>query len=96
MRRARWTAIARADFERIDKYYQGLSPEFADRLGIAALRAARFLAENPHAGPLIEEPVRKWRVRSFDYVLLYRLSVDGVEILRMHHAHENWRAGSAD
>jgi plasmid stabilization system protein ParE len=91
MKRARWTEPAQADFARIDDFYQPLAPAFADRLGDAALRTARFLAENPRAGTIIEGELRKWRITSFDYVLLYRVVADGVEILRMHHARENWR-----
>ena len=91
MKRAEWTFAARADVARIDDFYQDLSPDFADRLGEAAFQASRFLAQNPRAGPLVESTVRKWSITSFDYVLLYRITATGVEILRMHHARENWR-----
>lgn len=91
MRRARWAGPAQSDFARIDDFYQPLSPAFADGLGRASLHSARFLAENPRAGTLIEGELRKWRIASFEYVLLYRVMPDGVEILRMHHARENWR-----
>ena len=91
MRRARWTKLAQADFARIDDFYQDLNAEFADRLGHAALVASRFLAENPRAGAVLEEEVRKWRITSFEYVLLYRIVGNGIEVLRMHHARQNWR-----
>lgn len=91
MSHARWTVPAQSDLARIDDFYLDLAPDFADRLGRAALASARFLADQPRAGELLEGEVRKWRVHGFDYVLLYRVAIDGVEILRMHHARENWR-----
>ena len=94
MKRAQWTKPAQADFARIDDFYDRLAPDFAVRLGAAALKTARFLSDNPRAGSVVEDEVRKWRISSFDYVLLYRIVADGVEILRMHHARENWRPRS--
>lgn len=89
---AKWTIAARNDFARIDDFYHSIAPDFADRLAGAALSASRFLADNPHAGPTVEAPVRKWRIQTFDYVLLYRVTASGVEILRMHHVREGWRS----
>ncbi|MES2443648.1 MAG: type II toxin-antitoxin system RelE/ParE family toxin [Pseudomonadota bacterium] len=91
MKRAEWTLPAQADVARIDDFYQDLSPDFADRLGAAAFKAARFLAEHPRAGSQLDGDVRKWRITAFEYVLVYRPSPKGVEILRMHHMRENWR-----
>lgn len=91
MTRAVWAIPAQTDFARIDDFYRAVAPDFAERLGRAAIEAARFLADHPGAGPLLWEPVRKWRIQTFDYVLLYRVTSQGVEILRMHHAREAWR-----
>ncbi len=91
MKRAEWTLPAQADLARIDDFYLELSPDFADRLGREAFLASRFLAENPRAGSPVDGAVRKWRIKSFDYVLVYRPTATGVEILRMHHGRENWR-----
>jgi len=91
MTRAVWAIPAQTDLARIDDFYRAVAPEFAERLGRAAIGAARFLAGHPHAGPVLLEPVRKWRIPTFDYVLLYRVTGDGIEILRMHHAREAWR-----
>jgi len=91
MSHARWTIAARQDLAAIDDHYAELSPDHADRVGRAALAAARFLADRPEAGPRITARFRKWRVAQTDYVLLYRPVPDGVEILRMHHVRQNWR-----
>lgn len=91
MTQARWTLPARDDLARIGDFYYPIAPDFADRLTEAALSASRFLAANPQAGPALKEPVRKWRIGTFDYVLLYRVTAGGVEILRIHHAREGCR-----
>ncbi|WP_307116939.1 type II toxin-antitoxin system RelE/ParE family toxin [Sphingomonas kyeonggiensis] len=91
MNRARWTPPAQDDLAALDDESSQLSPEYARRIGREALAAARFLAENPGAGPVVEGPVRKWRVLRTDYVLLYRIVAGGVEILRLHHAMRDWR-----
>jgi plasmid stabilization system protein ParE len=92
MKRAVWTRPAQDDLARIDDYYQQISPAFADRLGTAALCAARFLAEHARAGPTLALGARKWRIDKYDYVLIYRTADAGVEILRMRHLREDWRA----
>jgi plasmid stabilization system protein ParE len=91
MKRAVWTRPAQDDFARIDDHYQQVSPDFADRLGLAALRAARFLAEHANAGSPLALGTRKWRIGRHDYVLIYRVVDAGVEILRMRHLREDWR-----
>ena len=91
MRVASWTRRAKADLVRADDYYQGINPDYACRIGKAAVAAARFLADYPYAGSVFGGPSRKWRIKHTDYLLIYRVTDDGVQILRMRHAHENWR-----
>lgn len=93
MRRSQWTIEARHDLAAIDDYYIDLNPEHATRVGRAAIAAARFLAERPEAGPILADDVRKWSVRGTNYVLLYRLTRTGVQVLRVYHAKQNWRPG---
>ncbi|MFA6116188.1 MAG: type II toxin-antitoxin system RelE/ParE family toxin [Sphingomonas sp.] len=91
MRRSQWTVDARGDLAAIDDYYHDLNPDHALRVGRAAIAAARFLAERPEAGPVLDDKVRKWRVRGTDYVLIYRPVRQGIQVLRVHHAKQNWR-----
>ena len=86
-----WSDAARADFHDLDTEFAELSPEYAYRVGRAALAAGRFLAEYPKAGPIYDGVQRKWLVRQTDYVLLYRVVPGGVEIVRMQHAMRDWR-----
>ncbi|AQR75012.1 type II toxin-antitoxin system RelE/ParE family toxin [Sphingomonas sp. LM7] len=91
MNRARWTPAAQDDFSALDNEFSQLRPDYAYRVGRAALAAARFLTENPGAGPVLDGAVRKWRVHQTDYVLLYRITKTGVDIVRLIHATRNWR-----
>jgi toxin ParE1/3/4 len=91
MNKARWTPSAQDDLAALDDESSQLDPEYAQRVGRAALAAARFLAEQPGAGPVLDGTVRKWRVRSTEYVILYRMAGKGVEIIRLQHARRDWR-----
>ena len=91
MSHALWSGKALGDLARIDDFYAPLDPDYADRVGRFAVRAARFLADHPRAGPVVEQAFRKWRVPGTQHVLIYRIVSDGVEILRVHHGRENWR-----
>jgi plasmid stabilization system protein ParE len=91
MKRSYWTIEARQDLAAIDDYYFTLNPDHALRVGRAAIAAARFLAERPEAGPVLVEGARKWRVRGTDYILIYRPVSQGIEVLRVYHAKQNWR-----
>ncbi len=91
MSRARWAPKAQADLARIDEFNAKHDPEFADRVGRAAIAAGEFLAEFPSAGPLVDGDDRKWTVPHTDYVLIYRIAKHGVDIVRAYHGRENWR-----
>ena len=91
MNKSEWTREAQADLAALDDEFAQLSPDYAYRVGRAALAAGRFLAEYPKAGPILEGSVRKWLVQRTDYVLVYRPTDEGVEILRLQHAKRDWR-----
>ncbi|MCP3735534.1 type II toxin-antitoxin system RelE/ParE family toxin [Sphingomonas sp. RP10(2022)] len=91
MTRARWTRRARADLSRIDDFNVRNDPAFADAVGRAAIAAGDFLAEFPHAGSMLDDGERKWRVPHTDYILVYRVTNGDVEILRAYHGREDWR-----
>lgn len=91
MREIRWAPRARADLESLDAYYRDTDPDFSRRIGMEALRAARFLMQFPHAGEAIAgKPVRKWRVACTPYVFLYRPSDTMIEIARLVHQARDW------
>ncbi len=91
MRPVIWTHSAQSDLAQIDDWYAAINPGFADEVGDRAIASGRFLAEFPSAGEFLPDlDLRKWRVPGTNYILLYRMSVDGVEILRLRHAREDW------
>jgi toxin ParE1/3/4 len=93
MRKAIWAASSRQDFARIDDWYADIDPDYANRVGDEALAAARFLTEFPRAGPHIaDSPLRKWLVGRTGFQLLYRVSDDAIEIVRVRHAREDWQS----
>lgn len=91
MKTTHWTLRARADLAEVDDYYRGIAPLFARKLGLDALAAGRFLADFPNAGPVFGGGSRKWRIRATDFLLIYRITPGGIQILRLRHAAENWR-----
>jgi toxin ParE1/3/4 len=89
--RAYWTRLAQADLAAIDDYYERLNPDFALRVARKAIAASRFLADHPRAGPEIDPGIRKWRVPTTDYILVYRVVGGGIEVVRVYHAQQQWR-----
>ena len=91
MRTVRWSRDAQADVASIDSHYHQLNPGYAARVARLAVRAGRFLAENPEAGPPVGNQTRKWRVSGTPYLLFYRPEEKVLRIVRIMHAARNWR-----
>jgi toxin ParE1/3/4 len=89
-----WFAERKANrSSRIAAFYAEAASDYADRVGDAAIMAGRFLAEYPFVGPPVDKVnARKWRVASTSFLLIYRPVGHGVQILRVHHMHEDWRS----
>jgi toxin ParE1/3/4 len=86
-----WTRPAQADLAQIDQELAERDPDFADRVGGAAIEAAAFISEWPGAGPRIGARRRKWPVKGTLYILLYRLRRGRLQIVRVQHNRRNWR-----
>jgi plasmid stabilization system protein ParE len=87
-----WSIPAEADLAGIDDYWFGLDRDQADRLLDRIEQAAERLRFLPEGGPIIgNDTTRKWRVAGAPYILLYRVRSDAIEILRVHHARQDWR-----
>lgn len=92
MKRIIWSRPAQYDLGHIDQFLAEFDLAYAARVGRAAVKAATWLTENPRIGPFVEDSdIRKWRVPTTDYLLLYREMPDGITIMRVRHARENWR-----
>jgi len=91
MKRVDWTEPAESDLQAIDDYWCGHSVERADQMLETIRKAGDFLAGLPKAGPALEkDDARKWSVGGTNYILIYRLAGDSVQILRVHHSQEDW------
>lgn len=93
MFRIEWTREAQSDFAKIDDHYADIAPEFADKVGRLALKSARFLTDYPGIGEKLDgnSDVRKWHVETTAFLLLYRVLPGRIQILRVRHAHEDWK-----
>jgi plasmid stabilization system protein ParE len=88
--RIEWTAAARADLERIDAQLATIDPDFASEVGLAAIRAARTLAQWPRTGRYLGGGRRKKSIARTPYILICRLKGKRLHVLRVRHVRENW------
>jgi toxin ParE1/3/4 len=87
-----WSDLAIVDLEAIDDYWMAYSEAAAEDVADKIERAAQFLTTMPKAGPALRrEEVRKWRVGSTPYVLIYRVLAERIEVLRIHHGRQDWK-----
>lgn len=97
MRDVEWTPVAREDLAAIDAYWWAFNRERADEILDRIEAAGGFLSGMPHADMMLEDrPARKWRVRGTSYLLIYRIHDDRIEILRVHHASQDWQESEPD
>lgn len=90
-----WAESAQPDLARIDEYYSQIDLEFANRAARNAVAAAKFLRDNPFAGPKIEgTDYRKWHVAATPFLLIYRTERNAIRIVRVRHVAEDWRGPS--
>ena len=92
MRSISWADAALADLAKIDDWYAERDPDYAAKIGFAAIEATSFLARFPLAGPLIALDIRKWPVPGTDYRILYCLTDTLVEVVRIRHSREDWQS----
>ncbi|MBK6707290.1 MAG: type II toxin-antitoxin system RelE/ParE family toxin [Sphingomonadales bacterium] len=89
MKPIKWSKQARRDIERIADFMSGdIYPNVAAEI----VAAARFVASTPKAGPLTgSKSDRKWPVKRFPYLLIYRLAPEGIMISRIVHSKADWQ-----
>lgn len=79
------------DLASVDDYFASRDPDYADRVGRAAIKAGDFLAEFPFAGEEVAPDHRRWRVPRTGYILIYRVLPERVDIVRVRNERENWQ-----
>jgi toxin ParE1/3/4 len=96
MREIVWTSSAIADLVRIDGWLEHeANPEVAVRTLRAIRERADFLAQFPQGGRSVtSRGFRVLRVQGTPYLLLYRETAGGIDILRVQHERQDWMTES--
>ncbi|SDA36529.1 Plasmid stabilization system protein ParE [Sphingomonas sp. NFR15] len=89
MPRLIWSPAALDDLDAIDAYFLEHDVP-ASNVFRALDRVAHRLLDYPRLGRALSEPFRVMGVRGTDYILIYRLRDEGVEIVRIRHGREDW------
>jgi plasmid stabilization system protein ParE len=74
------------DLREVKAYIAADDPKAALHVILKLERAIELIGERPQIGrPVPAQAAREWSVPGLPYVIPYRVSVDLVEILRIHH-----------
>lgn len=90
--RVRWSSGALADLERIEAFNLTRSEAWAARVETRLLSRSQALALTPNMGRPVVGNLRELSVPDVQYVLVYRMQPDEVEIVSAHSTRED-RAG---
>ena len=89
--RLEWSTPAADELEAAQSYYHGLNPMAARLLARRIVDAAKRLREQPQIGrPGLRNGTREWVVSRTPYVLVYRHTMQAVEILHVWHTAQDW------
>ncbi len=92
MRELVWTSPALADLRSIEGWLeQAAGPRFAVQMLSAIRERATFLYDFPHGGRPEADGSRVLRVLNTPYLILYRLTPERTELLRIRHEREDWQ-----
>ncbi len=91
MRRIDWSQPALDDLRAINGWLmKEATPDIALRTLTAIRTRARFLERFPDGGRRHKGNVRILRVFRTQYLLLYRIDDDAVQVLRVRHDRQDW------
>jgi toxin ParE1/3/4 len=79
------TRHARAELREAFDYYEARRRGLGRRFSVAAATAIETVREAPHRWPLIEDGIRKYRLRKFPYAILYEVEGDIVIVSAVMH-----------
>jgi len=86
----RWTNLALKDFEQAHDYIMQEDPESAQRIAQRILDATRRLQKYPRMGRVgADEETRELVVQKTPYLLVYSLTGDAIELLRVWHTSQD-------
>ncbi|HWD60104.1 MAG TPA: type II toxin-antitoxin system RelE/ParE family toxin [Stellaceae bacterium] len=85
----RWTAPAAQDLENIAAYIRRENPRAAGRIARALYDAAMSLDNLPERGRIGRIAGTRELIRA-PYIIVYRVSTEAVEVLRIYHGAQDW------
>jgi toxin ParE1/3/4 len=93
MKRVLWSEAATRDLTAIKaRLTENYGAPVADRTIAELVRAASWLLEFPNAGPSMGIATwRKWRPRGVPHLLIYKPVKQGIEVMRVRHARDDWQ-----
>ncbi|GGE17268.1 hypothetical protein GCM10011529_24740 [Polymorphobacter glacialis] len=87
----RWAPRSLRDIRRIEIYLDSVEPVLAGRIIAEIERRTDQLVAFPLSGPAIGEGrYRKLTITRFNYIIVYRVVGEWVEVVRVRHAHVDW------
>ena len=92
MSRVVWAQGAIDDLEGIRGYYSDITPVAGQAIIDRIVLSTDWLREFPSAGsPMGYRKWRKWRPRKTPYVIVYQPTREGISVVRVWHAQQDWR-----
>jgi toxin ParE1/3/4 len=89
--RVLWTIPAATDFTRIVERIREDNPAAAHRVAQTIYKGVAALSAFPHRGRIGLAPeTRELVFAPWPYIVVYEVIEDGVQILRIRHASQNW------
>ena len=91
MKRIEFAQHARLEVREAERFYAGISVSLGRRFARAIEEATESIALAPTMWPMLTRNLRRYVVKRFPFVLLYRVDGDTVEIIAV--AHQSRRPG---
>ena len=86
-----WSQTAKDSFYAHLEYLIARTPSGARAVNSAVMQAIRHLESTPFMGrPGRWENTRELVIDKYPYIVAYRLNVDFIEILYIHHTRQEW------
>lgn len=92
-----WAKPARTSFLAHMDYLLDRSPSGAANVSAAVMAQIKLLEQSPYMGrPGRVENTRELVISKYPYIVCYRVVVDIIEILYVHHSRQDWPLGEED
>jgi plasmid stabilization system protein ParE len=85
-----WSLLAQHDLDRAADHMALLDPDLSDRLLAEAGDASVFLQATPRGGAPINGDLRKYRLATMPYMLIYAIKARRLSVYRFVHIRSDW------